>query len=265
MTRLWPVWAVLVRDGRLALSYRLNFVLTLASAVFGVTLWYFLASAVHPAGPWAAGGYFAYLITGTAFMGFVGTALHTFGRKLREDQLMGTLEILLSSPASAFTVLAASILWELILQALLVAGTLLLAVAFGMRFMVGSWLAALLITGLTVAVFAALGLCAASLLLVFQRGEPVTPFVGGLFALLGGVFFPTSVLPGALRTLSEFVPLTYSLSGIRSVLLEGGTLRSVGPELAALSLFNALLWPLALILLRLCLRWARRFGLLGNY
>jgi ABC-2 type transport system permease protein len=39
--------------------------------------------------------------------------------------------------------------------------------------------------------------------------------------LLTGVFFPLEAIPGALRPLSYFVPLTYAADGLRSVMLRG--------------------------------------------
>lgn len=266
MTVLWPLLAIFGRDWRLALSYRLNVVTTLASTTFSVTLWYFFALAVAPARPgWATGGYFAYLVTGTALMGYVNVALHTFARRLREEQMTGTLEMTLASPQPPMTVLFSSILWELAVQSLQVLATFAIAAAFGLRFHVASWAALAVLAVLTVLAFAALGIMAASLLLVFQRGEPVTPFVGALFALLGGVFFPPEVLPAPLEAASRLLPLTYALSGLRRVLLQGAGFDAVRGECWALLLFIALLLPSSLIVFRICLRLSRRYGLLGSY
>lgn len=266
MRLLWPARAILLRDFRIALSYRLNAVLTLAGTLFGVTLWYFLARAVSPTtSGWDQGSYFGYLVLGTAFLGYVNMALHTFGQKLKQDQLTGTLEVFLGSPGSPVFLVAASLLWDLVAQTLQVAATVGIALLFGLRLHVGSPLGLLLLIVLTVVTFAALGLAASSLLLVFKRGEPITPFVGGLFALLGGVFFPPAVLPPLLASLSRLLPLPYALEGFRGLLLEGWTLRQVLPDLGALALFSALLLPAAFVAFPLCLRVARRYGLLATY
>jgi ABC-2 type transport system permease protein len=266
LTALWPLLAIFGRDWRLALSYRLNAVTTLASTTFSVMLWYFFALAVTPArAGWATGGYFAYLVTGTALMGYVNVALHTFARRLREEQMTGTLEMTLASPQPPMAVLFSSILWELTVQSLQVLATFAIAAAFGLRFHVASWGALIVLSALTILDFAALGIMAASLLLVFQRGEPVTPFVGALFALLGGVFFPAEVLPAPLEVASRLLPLTYALSGLRSVLLQGAEFEAVRGECLALLLFGALLLPCSLVMFRICLRFARKYGLLGTY
>ena len=130
-------------------------------------------------------------------------ALHTFAKRVREDQQSGTLEILLGAPVPPYMTLGATALWDMGTKTLEIVVFLAIAMAFGLRLHLGSPVALLLLVALTVVDFMAIGMIAASLLLVFQRGEPVTPFVGALFALLGGVFFPTRTLPPLLDMLSK--------------------------------------------------------------
>lgn len=258
--------AILWRDAKLAVSYRLNALLTVASLAFGVTLWFFLAKALEPrTGDWATGGYFAYVVTGTALMGYVQAALQTTGRRLRQEQMTGTLEMLLAAPAPPYLLVAASALWDLLAKTLEVAVVLALAAAFGLRFAVASWWALLAVMALTLVNFLALGILASGVLLVFQRGEPVTPFVGGLFTLLGGVFFPPEMLPSWLEGLSRLIPLPYALDAFRAVLQRGAGLRGVGGDLAVLAGFAAVLLPLSWISLAAGLGLAKRHGLLGRY
>jgi len=260
------LWAVLVRDARLALSYRLSLLLRIFSAFFSVLLWYFLAAYLTPrAGLSGGGDYFGFVVVGTSLLGFLTVALHGCAQKLREDQLTGTLEMLFASPAPPFLLLLASSLWELLLQALQASVGLGFAALLGARFQVGSLTALAALLLLTLLCFGALGVLAASLLLVFQRGEPVTPFVGAVFSLLGGVFFPIAVLPAGLETLARLLPLPYATRGFRTLLLEGGDFVAVRGDLAALALFALLLLPLSAAVFALCLRLARKYGLLGLY
>ncbi len=257
--------AVLIRDLRLALSYRLNFLLTAGAGIFSTVLWYYLSAFVSPkAGP-VPGGYFGYVITGTALLGYVHSALHGFSRRLREDQTTGTLEILVSSPVPPWGLLALSSLWELGARTLEAAFLLAVAGLLGLQTEVAHPWALVPLVILTVTSFAGLGIFAASFLLVFQRGEPVTPFVGSLMALLGGVFFPPELLPSSLALLSRLLPLTWAVEGLRGVLLEGKGTAELGAVLAALGLFTALLLPASLAFFTLALKVARRHGLLTKY
>lgn len=258
--------AILRRDIRLALSYRLDFLLRVASTFFSVLLWYFFAEFLTPKAGFASGqDYFGFVVIGTSMLGFLQVALHGFARRVREDQVTGTLEMLFAAPAPPFFLLLGSCLWELLLQALQAVVGLAFAAALGARFQVGSLPAIALLLILTLLSFGALGLIAASFLLVFQRGEPVTPFVGALFTLMGGVFFPTAVLPGWLESAARLLPLPYTTAALRKLLLEGGSFASVQSELLALALFAAVLLPLSAAAFSLCLRLARKYGLLGLY
>lgn len=257
--------AVLRRDVRLALSYRLNLLLSAGSSLFSAVLWYYLSAFVTVRGTEVPGGYFAFVITGTMLLGYVTAALHGLSRRLREEQAAGTLEFVLSSPAPPWSLLLVSAFGDLLLRTVDAVLLLSAAALLGLRFHLHDPFALLLVAGLTVASFAALGILAASFLLVFQRGEPVTPLVGGLLALLGGVFFPPSVLPAPLAFAARLLPLSWAADGWRAVLLEGKGLGELGPVLGPLALFAALLLPLSYLAFDLALRAARRHGLLGRY
>lgn len=266
MTSLWPIAAIFRRDAKIALSYRLNAVLTVVSSFFSVLLWYFLSRALTPKSPgWAPGGYFGYVVTGTALLYYVNTALHTFAKKVREDQHAGTLEMLLGSPAPSFLLLFASIFWDMLVKTLQIAVFIALAMLFGFTLELGSTAALIVIVLLSIIDFMAIGMIAASLLLVFQKGEPVTPFVGAVFALLGSVFFPARTLPPILEAASRLLPLPYALDGLRGVLLYAKDFSSVLPSITALLIFGVVLVPLSFIVFRVSLSAARRCGLLGKY
>lgn len=259
------VAAVLRRDLRLALSYRLNFLLAAGSSLFTAVLWFYLSAFVAVRGTEVPGGYFAFVVTGTVLLHYVTAALHGASRRLREEQAAGTLEFFLSSPTPPWGLLLASVFLDLLLrtaEALVLLGA---GAALGLEFHLRHPLALLVLVGLSVASFAALGILAASFLLVFQRGEPVTPLVGGLLALLGGVFFPPSVLPPFLAALARLLPLSYAADGLRAVLLEGKGLSELGGVLGPLALFAAVLLPLSSWAFHGALRAARRYGLLGRY
>jgi ABC-2 type transport system permease protein len=55
---------------------------------------------------------------------------------------------------------------------------------------------------------------------------------------LSGFFFPLAAMPPFLRGLSYFIPLRYYLTVIRSVLLKGVGMSSLGMEITALAAFG---------------------------
>lgn len=254
------------RDAITAWSYRLNFLLQGASALFGAALWFFFSSFAKPApGAVPGGEYFAYIILGMVLIGYLNVMLHTFSGKISQEKMGGTLEMFLASPAPAFGLLWASAMWELAVHTVNALFLLGGAFLFGARFHCGSPAALVLVGILFAASTAALGIMAASLLLVFQKGEPVTPFVGAFVALLGNVFFPSSVLPAPLQAASQILPITHALKATRAIVLEGRGLADVGQELAILAGFCCVLLPASYWAFRACLGMARRYGLLAQY
>ena len=54
-----------------------------------------------------------------------------------------------------------------------------------------------------------------------EKGDQMAVAVQGLLLLVSGVYYPLQVLPAALRVVGNASPLTYTLSGLRSALLNG--------------------------------------------
>jgi len=113
--------------------------------------------------------------------------------------------------------------------------------------------------------YAAIGIISAAFIIVFKRGDPVNWVVSSLSILLGGVFFPYTVLPGWMQFFSRLLPMTWSLDGIRSALLKGAGFASLWREFLALAVIAAILVPTSLTLFALAVRHARRVGSLVKY
>ena len=81
--------------------------------------------------------------------------------------------------------------------------------------------------------------------------------------MLGGVFFPVAVLPSWVQWLVELNPIAHAVRGLQLAMFQGVSVRDLGKELAALTLFAVLLVPLALGARRWALRRARLEGSLS--
>jgi len=82
---------------------------------------------------------------------------------------------------------------------------------------------------------------------------------------LGGVYYPTHVMPSWLPRLSDAIPLTYGLRALRMTLLEGIPFSAVIPDVATLIGFVLVLTALSLFALTEALHYARRSGTLAQY
>jgi ABC-type polysaccharide/polyol phosphate export permease len=65
--------------------------------------------------------------------------------------------------------------------------------------------------------------------------------------------------------LSAFIPLTYGLSALRAVLLEGRSVASVWQDLSILLTFTVVALVVSVAVFQAALRYARRAGNLAQY
>jgi ABC-2 type transport system permease protein len=258
--------AFLKRDFFIEVSYRLNFLLSIASIFFSALIFYFLGKMVNPAAvEGSAPDYFSFVLVGMAFAMFLRTGLGSFAESMREEQMMGTLEAMLATPTSLSAIVLSSALWRFLLTSVSVFIYLLIGAAFGISFAGANIPVALLLLALTVTAYSALGIISASFIIVFKRGDPVNWVVSTVSIFLGGVLYPVSILPGWLRFFSRLLPITYSLEGIRGSLLMAKGISEVGSDVAALAVISAVLIPCSLILFTLAVNHARRLGTLVKY
>ena len=83
-----------------------------------------------------------------------------------------------------------------------------------------------------------------------------------VLGLVGGAFFPVSVLPGWLQPIAEVVPTRFAFDGARAALFVGDGWLG---DTAALLVFSALASPAALYSFRGALLYAKNKGSLATY
>ena len=136
---------------------------------------------------------------------------------------------------------------------------------FGVNMGNANLFAAMIILILTVICFSSLGIISASFIMIFKRGDPVNWVFGSVSALLGGVLYPITVLPGWLQIFSYLLPITYSLRGMRLALLQGYSLAALGLDILALLVFSVVLLPLGILCFRYAVKKAKMEGSLTQY
>jgi ABC-2 type transport system permease protein len=263
-------WAFLKRDISLAISYRFSFLLQFAGIFLTVATFYFLSKLIGGAMSGHlteyGGDYFSFVLLGMAFTTYMTLGLETFSSKIRQGQMMGTLEIMLLSPTRLSAILLASSLWDYVFGSLRVFVFLLLGVViFGVSFAQADFFAAAIVLILSVTSFASLGMISAAFIMVLKKGNPINWVFSGLSMLLAGVLYPVAVLPEWLQGFSAVLPLTYTLDAIRLAVLQGYSLYELRFDILILFGFSAVLLPLALLSFRLAVRRAKVEGSLIQY
>lgn len=264
------LWAFFRRDATIHTSYKLGFVMDLLGVFFTAATYYYVAkmfgAAATPFLRDYGGDYFAFVLIGVAFAAYQNVGLNSFSQSLRQEQFLNTLEPLLVTPVSTPRFLIGSSLWDFLYATVRVALYLGVGAAFfGFRLSQTRLAPALAVLVLTLLAFMGLGVFAASFIMRFKRGNPVTWIMEATSNLLGGVLFPLAALPPGLKRAAFFIPMTHALEGLRQTLLMGAGWNVIVPQLVWLSVFIAVIWPLGVFTFGRAVRRARADGTLGHY
>ena len=252
-----------------ASSYKVRSVLSFIGVLTGIVPLYFVSHALQPMMANVIRGeghqYFAFLLLGTITFSFLPIAVSSLPTTVGSSIGNGTLEAVVGSPTSVGTLIAGlmgySVMWTIARALVLLLAGALLGAAL-------DWHHAPLGLGILALIFVVhipLGLIAAAAVLAFRTPGPFPQGVLVLSSLLGGVYYPTHVIPSWLERLSALFPLTYGLRALRRVMLDGQSIGAVYKDLGFLILFIAVLFAIGLVAFSQALDYARRRGTLSNY
>ena len=272
MNALRLMAAFLRRDLKIALSYRLQFFLQVASVLSLSITFFFLSIMLEQAeahietlGKYG-GRYFGFVLVGLAFSTFIDGTLRTFSFAIRQAQITGTLEAMLTTRARIGAVVAGSAIYTLLNTSL---RTLLYGVFgvvfFQQRLYLDAWPTLLVIFALTVLCTLALGIFSAGFIVLFKQGDPVMGAISGLSWLLSGVLYPKEIMPAWVQQIADFLPLTHTLESMRLALLTGAPAESLGRSVMHLTFFAGIGIPIAIVWFGWAVDRARVAGSLAKY
>jgi ABC-2 type transport system permease protein len=252
-----------------ASTYRLRLVISIVSLGVTVIPLYFVANALQPVMAESiatqGGEYFGFLLLGMVTFMLIPTAVNALPGAVGGGINTGVLEALLGTRAGLPAILSGMIGYSLGWTALRSTVLLLTGWAMGAELVWSHLLQGALILALIVLAYLPIGLIGSALVIAFRTAGPLGQGVLALSALLGGVYYPTTVIPSWIQAVSDFVPLTYGLRALRRTLLEGSSLASVLPELGILLAFIVGLFAVGSIGFWWAMRYARREGTLAQY
>ncbi|MCM8780519.1 MAG: ABC transporter permease [Candidatus Omnitrophica bacterium] len=262
--------AFLKKDFLLESSYRISFLFNMFGVLMSVLGYFFIDKLF---GQRIVGhlqefgvSYFSYVLLGMAFFNYIGVGLGSFSARIRAEQYMGTLEAILMTPTSGSVVLFSMALWNLFMATMdMVVYIILGASLFKIDFSHINIFSTVVTSILTLVCFSSLGIISASFIMVFKQGNPVGWVINQMEGLLGGVYFPITVLPSWLQIVAKFFPITYSIRAIQLAVYRGYSVIQLIKEIIFLSCFCILLLPLSLIFFRYALKKVKKQGSLAQY
>jgi ABC-2 type transport system permease protein len=260
------VLALMRRDFAITRSYRFALWLDLGYAVIDLAFYYFISKTFEGVSTRDLAGapsYFAFVTVGLAVTVVIGSTSAQLAMRIREEQLTGTLEALVAQPMSP-TELAVGLGALPFVSSMLRAGFYLVVATtlLGADFADADWLGFVTVLLVTGAALSGLGVAIGAVVLVVKRGVTTVSLVTFAMGILGGAFFPVSVLPDWLEPLSYLVPTRYAFDGLRAALFEGS---GWGGDALVLAGLAAVALPASVWLFAAALRHSRRTGSLVQY
>jgi ABC-2 type transport system permease protein len=262
--------AFLWRDFIDDMSYKFAFLMQFINIFLSTSIFFFLSKLLGNVGesylkPYG-GNYFSFVLVGIAFYSYLGVSMGSLTATIRKGQMLGTLEALLVTQTEIPTIILSSSIYSFLWASIKVAVYLLLgSIVFGIDMGNANIAGAFIVLVLTIISFGSLGILSASFIMVLKRGDPVSWIFGGISGLLGGLYYPVSVLPGWLQTLSYLLPVTYALEGMRMAVLKGYSISALMPNIFALFVFSVIMLPLSILAFGFAVKKAKKDGTLTQY
>lgn len=189
--------------------------------------------------------YIDFLMPGVVAMSIMQMGLFSVAFSFVQLKSRGVLRRLLATPVQPASFLFAQVstrLFVSILQTLVLIGLAVLAFDVDLAGNLGAIILLALLGG---AVFVSMGFAISG----WAKSEDVAAPIANIIALpmmfLTGVFFPRDVVPEPLRTVADFLPLSYLADALRNVAVDGHTLWSQWDNVLGLAAWLAVTFLVA--------------------
>ena len=261
--------ALIVREFLIDKSYKSSFIFSQLNIIFTIMLFFFISKLIGQSGTsfvkGSADNYFSFVLIGIASSSIIWAGLQTIPNYIRNEQLTGTLEVVLASSVKSTSIAYAIAINTMIYSFFMFLLYVILGViSFGIKLNI-NFPSLLLILLMTAAYSTGFGLMGGGFILIFKKWNPISWIITNVFRLLGGVYFPIAVLPKWLHKVSDFLPITYSLSAARKSMFYAQSILDMKEELIILLIFSILICSGGHVFFNWSLKKAKLKGLLASY
>lgn len=209
--------------------------------------------------------YVGFILIGTTMWMLMNTMLWSFGTSLRTEQIRGTLESNWLCPVPKITLLLGYSLWQIFSSFVyLLISIIEFKLIYNFRF-IGSPLLSLLIIILSLPSIYGIGFIFASLVMWQKEANSMVFLVRGIMSLFCGITYPLAVLPNWMKSISNIIPLTHSISALRSVISAGATIGDIKSQIYYLIFSGIVLMILGFLAFNLTQKKVKESGSLGHY
>ena len=212
------------------------------------------------------GEYIPFIVIGAILSSYVNTLLYGMGENIRKEAYQGTLDYVLAAPCNKAYVLIGKAVSESISSTIFAISQLTISVLlFGMNITLGvmipvSFIIILLILGLY-----GMSLLMAAFSLMYKQSYDLSESIGYIFYIFAPVRYPVESLPIWAQIIGKFIPLTYALIIVRSLMLLGTDLSAVYLDVIALLIIDVVLLLAGLYLFNKIEKKTRKSGIISHH
>lgn len=217
MTELGTLAAFVKKDVRSRVTYRLNLTLSFLNTLMAALTWSLLGQNAQLSASLApyGGSFIAYLIVGLAFNEYMIESLKAVQKSIHPSEL----EEILASPVKLRVFLVGNTLWGYAFHTINIVIYFSLGIlVFGVTFGAVDYVGAIVTLVLGIVVMFSFSLVASGILVISKQGDIVQWLLGAMSGLFAGVYFPITLLPTQVQTISWILPQTYFFELIRLAL-----------------------------------------------
>jgi len=181
--------------------------------------------------------YVDFLLPGIVAMGIMQMGIIGVAAGIVTWRERGILRRLLATPVHPATIIFSQIVTRLTISIMQSATIITLGVAVFHVHIIGSFLNVFILTILGGTIFLSIGLALSGFGKTHNTVMALSNVVMMPMMFLSGVFFPRDALPDLLKSIIQYMPLTYLADGMRKVMVEGSGLIQIQAEI-----FGLLAW-----------------------
>ena len=212
------------------------------------------------------GEYIPFIVIGAILSSYVNTLLYGMGENIRKEAYQGTLDYVLAAPCNKAYVLIGKAVSESLSSTIFAISQLTISVLlFGMNITLGvmvpvSFIIILLILGLY-----GMSLLMAAFSLMYKQSYDLSESIGYIFYIFAPVRYPVESPPIWAQIIGKFIPLTYALIIVRSLMLLGTDLSAVYLDVIALLIIDVVLLLAGLYLFNKIEKKTRKSGIISHH
>ena len=258
--------AMFKRDLAVFLSYRGRLLMRLTTGFVSVALFYYISRLVSVRPFVSPDDYFAFVVIGIAITEVVISVLGTLPARIGQELYAGTFERLVVSALGPVVGIVSMTLFPLLLAYLTAVTSIAFAViVFGMPLHWETVPLAIPVALLASAAFIPFAVFVGAAMMIFKQATSLAGLITTGLSFIGGFLFPIALLPAWIRWTSEIQPFTPAVELLRKLLVDTPMSQSAGSAVLKLLGFAVVLFPLAVLALKRCIRQAQQKGTVTEY